>query len=101
MSGQEVQVQDLLRTLSSLTRRVYHGINSAATECKDFTIYTVCQYCFAIITNLTSTLISELELLVDRAKNGDRLDSALLPGTDTSKDFAKHKVLCRIYTYLD
>ena len=67
----------------------------AATECK------VCQYCFAIITNLTSTLISELELLVDRAKNGDRLDSALLPGTDTSKDFAKHKVLGRIYTYLD
>ena len=56
-----------------------------------------------IITNLTitSTLISELELLVDRAKNGDRLDSALLPGTDTSKDFAKHKVLGRIYTYLD
>ena len=51
--------------------------------------------------NLTSTLISELELLVDRAKNGDRLDSALLPGTDTSKDFAKHKVLCRIYTFLD
>ena len=51
--------------------------------------------------NLTSTLISELELLVDRAKNGDRLDSALLPGTDTSKDFAKHKVLGRIYTYLD
>ena len=95
MSGQEVQVQDLLRTLSSLTRRVYYGINRAATECK------VCQYCFAIITNLTSTLISELELLVDRAKNGDRLDSALLPGTDTSKDFAKHKVLCRIYTYLD
>ena len=95
MSGQEVQVQDLLRTLSSLTRRVYHGINRAATECK------VCQYCFAIITNLTSTLISELELLVDRAKNGDRLDSALLPGTDTSKDFAKHKVLGRIYTYLD
>ena len=95
MSGQEVQVQDLLRTLSSLTRRVYHGINRAATECK------VCQYCFAMITNLTSTLISELELLVDRAKNGDRLDSALLPGTDTSKDFAKHKVLGRIYTYLD
>ena len=95
MSGQEVQVQDLLRTLSSLTRRVYYGINRAATECK------VCQYCFAIITNLTSTLISELELLVDRAKNGDRLDSALLPGTDTSKDFAKHKVLGRIYTYLD
>ena len=95
MSGQEVQVQDLLRTLSSLTRRVYHGINRAATECK------VCQYCCAIITNLTSTLISELELLVDRAKNGDRLDSALLPGTDTSKDFAKHKVLGRIYTYLD
>ena len=95
MSGQEVQVQDLLRTLSSLTRRVYYGINRAATECK------VCQYCFAMITNLTSTLISELELLVDRAKNGDRLDSALLPGTDTSKDFAKHKVLGRIYTYLD
>ena len=95
MSGQEVQVQDLLRTLSSLTRRVYYGINRAATECK------VCQYCFAIITNLRSTLISELELLVDRAKNGDRLDSALLPGTDTSKDFAKHKVLGRIYTYLD
>ena len=95
MSGQEVQVQDLLRTLSSLTRRVYYGINRAATECK------ACQYCFAMITNLTSTLISELELLVDRAKNGDRLDSALLPGTDTSKDFAKHKVLGRIYTYLD
>ena len=53
-----------------------------------------------MITNLRSTLISELELLVDRAKNGDRLDSALLPGTDTSKDFAKHKVLGRIYTYL-
>ena len=34
MSGQEVQVQDLLRTLSSLTRRVYYGINRAATDCK-------------------------------------------------------------------
>ena len=41
MSGQEVQVQDLLRTLSSLTRRVYYGINRAATDCK------VCQNCEA------------------------------------------------------
>ena len=42
MSGQEVQVQDLLRTLSSLTRRVYYIMASielpAATECKDFTL---------------------------------------------------------------
>ena len=54
MSNQEIQIQELLRTLTSLT--------------------------------------SEVELLVEKSKTGERVDdSPQIPTSDANKDFVKHK----------
>ena len=45
-----------------------------------------------LLRTLTS-LATELELLVERSRSGDRLDISSTITTDNNKDFSKHKIL--------